>query len=255
MHQDIEKLLNAAKEKGSITEKQREIILNKAQQLGEDMAEVEFVLEDIPLLKKETDKRAKTKKCPQCGAAVSDLAIKCPDCGCVLHDESDATRRARDIIQEHSAKMNAINKVNIRKEMNDKGVKPMNKIDSFFNVGMVDSDIEKRTLETIASFSVPFTANAMIQGYEYAYARYLSVKDNVGDEEIANASLGKAKEMYGLIKSVQNPDEETLLWIKGHSSIMKEGSTLGRTASNVLGCGALILLSALGLGLYALITK
>ena len=97
--------------------------------------------------------------------------------------------------------------------------------------------------------------DAMIQGYEYAYARYLSVKDNVGDEEIANAWLGKAKEMYGLIKSVQNPDEETLLWIKGHSSIMKEGSTLGRTASNVLGCGALILLSALGLGLYALITK
>ena len=52
MHQDIEKLLNAAKEKGFLTEKQREIILNKARQLGEDMAEVEFFLEDIKIIDK-----------------------------------------------------------------------------------------------------------------------------------------------------------------------------------------------------------
>ena len=55
MHQDIEKLLNAAKEKGSMTERQREIILNKAQQLGEDMAEVEFMLEDIFVNKQKED--------------------------------------------------------------------------------------------------------------------------------------------------------------------------------------------------------
>ena len=53
MHQDIEKLINAAKAKGSITERQREIILNKAQQLGEDISEVEFILEDIAVNKQQ----------------------------------------------------------------------------------------------------------------------------------------------------------------------------------------------------------
>ena len=78
MHQDIEKLLSTAKEKGSITEKQREIILSKAQQLEEDMAEVEFLLEDIPLKKNETT-RVKTKRCPHCGAVMSDMEQVCPE--------------------------------------------------------------------------------------------------------------------------------------------------------------------------------
>lgn len=80
MHQDIEKLLNAAKEKGSITEKQRDIILSKAEKLGEDISEVEFVLEDIPL-KSGTSEKQHMKQCPNCGNKVAENTWKCPDCG------------------------------------------------------------------------------------------------------------------------------------------------------------------------------
>lgn len=215
MHQDIEKLLNAAKEKGSITEKQREIILNKAQQLGEDMAEVEFVLEDIPL--KKDIARSKTKKCPYCGALIDDMALKCPDCGRVLHDESDATQKVRDLIQEINVKMKSIKKGEIRKELVDSGVK-----DNFWLDDAVDRECIKRKCEVIASFSVPVTTNALIQGYEYAYGQYSALKEEVGiEEDLAKAWLGKATEFYGIMQSVQNPDAETMAWLQTHSNIKK----------------------------------
>lgn len=95
MHQDIEKLLNTVKEKGSMTERQREIILSKAQQLAEDMTEVEFLLEEIPVKKTakeqqtplptqekpKSNKQGEVKKCPVCGALVQGFQANCPECG------------------------------------------------------------------------------------------------------------------------------------------------------------------------------
>ena len=45
MHPDIEKLINIAKERDELTEEQKEVILRKAGQLGEDVDEIEFILE------------------------------------------------------------------------------------------------------------------------------------------------------------------------------------------------------------------
>ena len=52
MHPDIEKLLSIAKENGNLTEKQREIILRKAEKLGEDLDEVEMILESLSISSK-----------------------------------------------------------------------------------------------------------------------------------------------------------------------------------------------------------
>lgn len=109
MHQDIEKLLDIAKEKGSITEKQREIILNKAQQLGEDVSEVEFILEDIPLKK---DMVEKTKRCPHCGNMMAGNELKCPDCGYEFQNIE-----ANKSIKELFALLNEIDGNNSQSEM------------------------------------------------------------------------------------------------------------------------------------------
>ena len=42
MHKDVERLIALAKERGFLTLSQRELILNKAQELGDDIIEVEF---------------------------------------------------------------------------------------------------------------------------------------------------------------------------------------------------------------------
>lgn len=218
MHQDVEKLLNAAKEKGFITEKQRDIILNKAQQLGEDMAEVEFMLEDITI-KKGTNEKVKSKKCPNCGALIDDLALKCPECGAMISEEADASAKVRAIIKETSEKLSEITKSRkiIRKELKEDGMEDVDVI--------VEDEIAKRQVAVINAFSVPFTANALIQGYAYALGRSSLNKltDDMEDTEemITSAWLNKAKELYKLVQSVPNPDQQTQIWLENNKSILE----------------------------------
>ena len=49
MHTEVEKLIIRAKKNGFITERQRDLIISKAKELGDDMDEVEFSLDDIPV--------------------------------------------------------------------------------------------------------------------------------------------------------------------------------------------------------------
>lgn len=49
MHLDVERLIDMAKGTGFITLRQREMILGKAREVGDDIVEVEFYLNDIPV--------------------------------------------------------------------------------------------------------------------------------------------------------------------------------------------------------------
>ncbi len=228
MHQDIEKLLNAAKEKGSVTEKQREIILSKAQQLGEDMAELEFVLEDIPIKKGENDK-LKSKRCPQCGAIVDDMALKCPDCGYAFKDESDANLAVRKIIEETERKIEEARNSD-RDIIRDKLMKGREKDDEVWDYE-IDDEVEKRVRAAVAAFKVPYTQNALIQAYEYAYGQF--EQNKLTDTMIAPAWLGKSKELYGLIRSQPNKDVETKAWLEAHAEVLK-ASTFPKWAIAIL---------------------
>lgn len=93
MNPEIENLINMALADGEVTEKERGIIMRKAEALGEDKDEVEMILDGkIALLKKEqssaqttkapkSNKEGDLKKCPSCGAPVQAFSTKCPDCG------------------------------------------------------------------------------------------------------------------------------------------------------------------------------
>ena len=91
MHPEIENLINMALADGEVTEKERAIILRKAESLGIDKDEVEMILDGkIALMKKEqisnhsvpkTNKEGDLKKCPSCSAPVQSFASNCTDCG------------------------------------------------------------------------------------------------------------------------------------------------------------------------------
>ncbi len=94
MSPEIENLMNMALADGEVTEKERGIILRKAEALGEDKDEVEMILDGkIALMIKETIttnniqesskslKEGDLKKCPSCGAPVKSFISKCIDCG------------------------------------------------------------------------------------------------------------------------------------------------------------------------------
>ena len=93
MHPEIENLINMALADGEVSEKERAIILRKAESLGIDKDEVEMILDGrIALIRKEqnstqqifyskSNKEGDLKKCPSCGAPVQSFATKCSDCG------------------------------------------------------------------------------------------------------------------------------------------------------------------------------
>ena len=100
----LDNLINLALADGEVTEKERAIILRKAESLGEDKDEIEMILEGkISLMKKEQlalnsqtpiptgNKEGIVVKCPSCGDIVPSFTINCKACG---HEFRGVTSRS-----------------------------------------------------------------------------------------------------------------------------------------------------------------
>ncbi|HBZ19733.1 MAG TPA: hypothetical protein DEO60_01280 [Bacteroidales bacterium] len=102
MQPEIENLIRLAIADGEITEKERSIILRKAEKLGEDKDEVELILDgELTLIKKdlqieqqnqsESNKKEILNKCPSCGANVASFTTKCSICGGKINLNKDSS--------------------------------------------------------------------------------------------------------------------------------------------------------------------
>jgi hypothetical protein len=87
MNPEIENLINVALTDGEVTEKERAIILRKAESMGLDKDEVEMIL-DAKIHEKNNiqvkpikEKVGNIKTCPACGATVKAMELGCNDCG------------------------------------------------------------------------------------------------------------------------------------------------------------------------------
>lgn len=89
----LEQLIDAALADGELTEKEKQILFKKAQEMGVDLDEFEMVLDArLVKLKKAEEEKAKSsapksnklgdvKKCPNCGAIVQSYQGVCGECG------------------------------------------------------------------------------------------------------------------------------------------------------------------------------
>ena len=199
MHPDIEKLINIAKETGELTERQKEIILRKAEKLGEDVDEVEMILVTLfpkPTIKGPETAGEKRMKCPNCGEIVSGYSLQCPACGYIFNRESVANSRARDYIKELSSDLIAIEK----------------------RLDLDPAEKESMKATAINAFSVPNTQVALIQLFSLSYSNYIAEKQIV-NSTLAPVWLGKAKSTYLLLKSQSNIDSETKRLLNEYSFI------------------------------------
>lgn len=90
MNPEIENLINMALADGEVTDKERGIILRKAESLGLDKDEVEMILDGrIALYNKQANPISNAKsikegeiiKCPACGEPTKSFTSKCVACG------------------------------------------------------------------------------------------------------------------------------------------------------------------------------
>jgi hypothetical protein len=86
MHPEIEKLIDLALADGQITEKERNVILKKASELGVDSDEIEMTLDgrlhqiQAYQTKPSKEKVGNIKTCPACGESVKSLELICSAC-------------------------------------------------------------------------------------------------------------------------------------------------------------------------------
>lgn len=97
MNVELENAVDSVLANGELTERSRELLMKKAEQLGVDLLDFELELESKISQKKasmsgslpiysssaspKSNKEGDLKKCPSCGAPVQSFATKCGDCG------------------------------------------------------------------------------------------------------------------------------------------------------------------------------
>lgn len=203
MNQDLQKLIDIAKDGGAITPKQREIILKKAQELGEDMDEVEMVLESIQskhVAKEPTKKNDDRRKCPNCGAIINDSALVCPECGYVLQQENKASSDARALIDKLQEKLTA-------------AANSTSTISSLFGRD------EERQASIVNTFSMPTTKEGLILFLEFAYSNYIAAENT---NTLRQAWYGKTMQAYNSLARLGSTDPETMALLEKYSSLISK---------------------------------
>jgi hypothetical protein len=163
MHPDIEKLIDLAIADGQITEKERNVILKKASQLGVDEDEAEMYLDGkLHQMKNQANKPTKEKHgniktCPACGAEILSFTSKCLDCG---HEFTglEASKTIKVLFEKLE---------NIEKERNTIKLEKsyINKLinDERQNQEQIDEIICKKRASVIRDFPIPNSREELLE--------------------------------------------------------------------------------------------
>ena len=155
MNPEIERLIDLAISDGEITDKERSVILKKAEKLGEDPDEVEMILDARLHESKKLNIKVKigdNKTCPSCGESVKSFQLNCSSCG---HEFSN-TKGAK-IIDDFN-----------------NGLKTLTR--------KSESEIDyKKIIEYVKTFNIPIDKESLIVLLTYFFNRST---ENIGDEKI-----------------------------------------------------------------------
>ena len=103
--EELDELIQEYLTDGVLTDKERQVLLRKAEGMGLDRDEVDLYLDaQVQKIDQQTDaaaRKQKGKTCPYCGGSVPQLADKCPHCGQFITPEaSDELKEIIDNLEE-----------------------------------------------------------------------------------------------------------------------------------------------------------
>ncbi len=98
--EELDALIQQYLTDGVLTEKERQVILRKAESMGLNRDEIDLYLDaEVQKIDQATDaavRKQKSKSCPYCGAPIPQLADKCPECGQFITPE--ASKELQEIL-------------------------------------------------------------------------------------------------------------------------------------------------------------
>ena len=205
MHPEIEKLIDLALADGQITEKERNVILKKAAELGVDADEVEMTLDgrlhqmQATQSKPTKEKVGNIKTCPACGASVKALKLKCDDCG---HEFTNTKSNS--------------NLTELEKKL-------------------VSAKGDKKRIQIITDHPIPNSKEDLIEMATFFSGKVLSSQGQSlstvqNDTELTKAYYGRALEVINKIRIMAQTDLEInkmmdLIEIKMKNTISKQKSS------------------------------
>jgi hypothetical protein len=224
MNTELEKMIRYATEDGSITDKEREIIIRKAQEMGADIDEVEIMLESELAKHRKVEEvpkpavqkpKEKVRKCPNCGATVTESMQYCPECGYSFSLQSETSEDIQKRI-EHLQEMLE----NVDKEQR-----------SIWEVGLIPT----RKASIISTFTMPTTKEGLLQFLDFAYSNFSCMPNIPANIDIRGAWKGKAQMAYNMLRRYGATDNEVQATLTYYDELFnKEERRLSPTTKLIL---------------------
>lgn len=216
MNEKIVEMVKLAIENGAVSQKHRDLILNKAKEVGEDPDLVEIYL-DNELAKLSVSRTAvsqETKgvmKCPHCGAPITDTMLSCPECGFVFQKENQASKDASAMIKDFQRRYKEASAPK----------KP-----SIYNLFDLETPAQ-RMVSVISSFTLPYTKEGLIQMLEFSYSNYVSTDDssmlnggNMMMRPVKRAWYGRANQALLALSRLDRDDPEVQSIVSEYKSLL-----------------------------------
>jgi DnaJ-domain-containing protein 1 len=175
MNPELEKLIELALADGILTDKERQVLQRKAQELGVDQDEFEMVLEGMLQLaqkaavppspvgdeKPRSNKEGDLKKCPSCGAPVQSFKPTCSDCG---HEFTNT--QANSTLLKLLEQIEKINNKEITTPQILKGA-----LGEQAKKNQIDQEKNKLKSELIENFPIPNTREDILEFLAYSLSK------------------------------------------------------------------------------------
>lgn len=209
MHPEIEKLIDFALADGQITEKERNVILKKAADLGVDIDEVEMTLDgklhQIEANKpKQKEKVGNIKTCPACGSSLKSLDVVCADCG---HEFTNTN--ANSTIKNLELKIDTERSKYIKRNSEAEGG------DDWAGQKFNEEELPR----ILKNYPIPNTKEDLFEALSFMSSKVISSTDTENEE--INAYQAKALEIITKLHFIPNIEPSVLDRVKEIEKQMK----------------------------------
>lgn len=167
--EELNELIQEYLTDGVLTDKERQVILRKAEGMGLDRDEIDLYLDaQVQKIDQATDaaaRRQKGKTCPYCGGSIPQLADKCPHCGeNITAEASQELQEIFDNLEEALVDMKAGKDISRSKATVERYARKAKMyFDNNPKVQKLLLEIEKETIETEKRAKTDARKNALLQ--------------------------------------------------------------------------------------------